>query len=97
MVKHVQLAKVLSFGSKRINSENTPQGEIFIGVYGASLIHHITVVSANYFQVLCHQHVNEARDDVLEGHCGCNFSCLISPNPPLPHRRNYERLFETRC
>jgi len=35
-----------------------------------------------HFQVLCHQHVNEARDDVLEGHCGCKFSCLISPNPP---------------
>lgn len=40
------------------------------------------MVSANYFQVLCHQHVNEGRDDVLEGHCGCNFSYLISPNPP---------------
>ena len=51
MVKHVQFVKVLSFGNKQINSENTPEGEIFIGVYSTSLIHHITMVSANYFQV----------------------------------------------
>jgi hypothetical protein len=82
MVKRVQFFKVLSFESKWINSENTPQGDISIGVYGVSLIQYITVVSANYFQVLCHQHVIEARNDVLEGRCGCNFTCLVSPNPP---------------
>ena len=46
MVKHVQFVKVLSFGSKRINSENTPKGEILVGVYSVSLMQHITVVTA---------------------------------------------------
>jgi hypothetical protein len=30
MAIHFQFVKVLSFGSKRINSENTPKGEILI-------------------------------------------------------------------